>query len=80
MPDTGSYVLSVSKAFGAWLCCEVVCGSEDSALNGGEEADDSKGEGRGLGLDIVYLVVILVCGIGAGQRNLMDESNEKDVR
>ena len=68
--------MSVSKAFGVWLCCEAPCGSEDSVLGGGEGAVDSKEERRGLGLEIVYLVVILVCTIGLGQTILMENGDE----
>ena len=66
MPDTGSYVLSVSKAFGVRFCCGGACDSEDSKF-GGEDVVDSRGEGRGLGLEMVYLVVILVYRMGVGQ-------------
>lgn len=73
MPDTGSYVLSVRVAFGACLCCDGACGSEGSGVDREEVAVDFNGTGGALGLQTVYLVVILVCGMGAGQRTMTDK-------
>lgn len=62
----------MSVAFGARLCCERVCGSENSDFGGGGDAVGFEGGGGALGLEIVYLVVILVCGMGVGRRILGD--------
>ena len=54
----------MSSAFGARLCGDGVCASGESTLDGGEgTAADSEGEGGGLGREMVYLIVILVCGM-----------------
>ena len=51
--------------------------SEASGLDGSEVGVGLKDAGGGLGLETVYLVVILACRMGSGQKTMVQQGEKR---